>query len=331
MTTSIPGHVLADSAPDLQQSDAPISSLHLYRRLFQGRKHLFAPSDTSSADYFIENPVPHKHHGSWKPVFYRGDNPKYTPTATVIGRAFRTAIWSSFRLWLGDGVREVLENEARAKAKRKAARKAKCRMVFGLKPKPPKEPLEDEKEVLGKVVVVEMRRGGLFTRKFDWEVDGEQYRWSGTRMFSTGPMKGVKGWTHDLKLVRKSDNAVIATFEKGRWASYSKSIRSDGPPNKKKLLIGKLQMSSPSATSNVAAPLSKTGHLTLSNIQGRIDDAFSRTPEIDEQDLNLHGTHAGNLTADAIALSCWIVVEAEHRLRYKVLDLFEEIGESAGG
>ncbi|KAJ6063542.1 hypothetical protein N7499_012222 [Penicillium canescens] len=263
MTTSIPGHVLADSAPDLQQSDAPISSLHLYRRLFQGRKHLFAPSDTSSADYFIENPVPHKHHGSWKPVFYRGDNPKYTPTATVIGRAFRTAIWSSFRLWLGDGVREVLENEARAKAKRKAARKAKCRMVFGLKPKPPKEPLEDEKEVLGKVVVVEMRRGGLFTRKFDWEVDGEQYRWSGTRMFSTGPMKGVKGWTHDLK--------------------------------------------------------------------GRIDDAFSRTPEIDEQDLNLHGTHAGNLTADAIALTCWIVVEAEHRLRYKVLDLFEEIGESAGG
>jgi hypothetical protein len=200
MSTSIPGHVLDASAPDLQQSDPPITSLHLYRRLFQGRKHLFAPSDTSSADYFIENPVPHKHHGSWKPVFYRGDNPKYTPTATVIGRAFRTAMWSSFRLWLGDGVREVLENEARAKAKRKAARKAKCRKVFGLKPKPPKEPLEDEKEVLGKVVVVEMRRGGLFTRKFDWEVDGVQYRWSGTRMFSTGPMKGVKGWTHDLKV-----------------------------------------------------------------------------------------------------------------------------------
>lgn len=173
--------------------------MQLYRRLFQGRKHLFAPSDTSSAQYFIVNPVPHKHHSSWKPVFYRGDNPKYTPAATVIGRARRTAMWSSFRLWLGDGVHEVLENEKRAKAKRKAARKAKWRKIFGLKPKSPKEPLEEEKEVLGKVVLVEMRRTGLFTRKFEWEVDGVRYRWSGTRKFASGWMKGVKGCTHDLK------------------------------------------------------------------------------------------------------------------------------------
>jgi hypothetical protein len=109
-------------------------------------------------------------------------------------------MWSSFRLWLGDGVREVLENKKRAKAKKKAARKAKCRKIFGLKPKPPKEPLEEEQQVLGKVVLVEMRKQGLFTRKFEWEVDGVQYRWSGTRMFATGRMKGVKGWTHDLKV-----------------------------------------------------------------------------------------------------------------------------------
>jgi len=81
----------------------------------------------------------------------------------------------------------------------------------------------------------------------------------------------------------------------------------------------------------VAAPLSETGHFAFSKIQGQIDDAFSGAAKIDEQDLNLHGTHAGNLTADAIALTCWIVVEAEHRLRYKILDLLEEIGESAGG
>lgn len=50
-----------------------------------------------------------------------------------------------------------------------------------------------------------------------------------------------------------------------------------------------------------------------------------------EQDLNAHGFHAGNLTEDTIALTCWIVVETEHRLRYKLLDLLEEIGESAEG
>jgi hypothetical protein len=200
MSTSSPGHVLKASATAPYQKSAPITSLQLYRRLFQGRKHLFAPSDTSSAHYFIENPVPHKHHGSWKPIFYRGDNPKYSPTTTVIGHARRTAMWSSFRLWLGDGVREVLENQKRAKTKKKAARKAKCRKIFGLKPKPPKEPLEEEQQVLGKVVLVEMRKKGLFTRTFEWEVDGVQYRWSGTRMFATGRMKGVKGWTHDLKV-----------------------------------------------------------------------------------------------------------------------------------
>jgi hypothetical protein len=93
-------------------------------------------------------------------------------------------------------------------------------------------------------------------------------------------------------------------------------------------LIGKLQVRGPSEDSDVAAPLSEAGHPALSNIQGQIDDAFSGMPKIDEQDLNLHGTHAGNLTVDAIALTCWIVVEAEHRLRYKVLDLLEEIAEN---
>ncbi|OGE56249.1 hypothetical protein PENARI_c003G10095 [Penicillium arizonense] len=144
MSTSIPANVLDASGLDPSQNDAPIASLQLCHRLFQGRKHLFAPSDTSSTHFFIENPVPYRHCSSWVPVFYRGDNPKYTPTTMVIGRARRTAMWSSFRLWLGDGVREVLENEKRPKAKRNAAKKAKRRKIFGLKSKPPNEPLEEE-------------------------------------------------------------------------------------------------------------------------------------------------------------------------------------------
>jgi hypothetical protein len=97
-------------------------------------------------------------------------------------------------------------------------------------------------------------------------------------------------------------------------------------------LIGKLQVNSPSAaTSNIATTLSRTDYSTLSKITGRIDDAITGIQKMDEQHLNLHGIHAGNLTVDAIALTCWIVVEAEHRLRYKILDVLEEIGESAGG
>ncbi|KAF7589137.1 hypothetical protein BBP40_004742 [Aspergillus hancockii] len=287
----IPNHTLDASVLRLSENDAPIATMQLYRRLFQGRKHLFAPSDTSPAQYFITNPVPHKHHSSWKPVFYRGDNPKYRPTSTVIGRARRTAMWGSFRLWLGDGVQEVLENEKRAKAKKKAARNAKWRKMFGMQPKLPKEPLEEEQEVVGKIVLVE--------------------------------------------LIRTSDHTLIATFEKGRWASYKKSVRSDGPPNKKKELIGKLQIRDSSCTLSHAPttpPLTGAGHSVFSTITARIDDTISKTQKMGEdQDLNLHGAHSSNLTEDAIALTCWIVVEAEHRLRYKVLDVLEEIGESIRG
>ena len=46
------------------------------------------------------------------------------------------------------------------------------------------------------------------------------------------------------------------------------------------------------------------------------------------RDLNLQGLHSGDLTEEAVAFTCWIAVEAEHRLRYKVFDLLEEVAES---
>jgi len=45
------------------------------------------------------------------------------------------------------------------------------------------------------------------------------------------------------------------------------------------------------------------------------------------RDLNLGGSHSTDLTEEAIAFTCWIAIEAEHRLRYKILDLLEEIAE----
>jgi hypothetical protein len=97
-------------------------------------------------------------------------------------------------------------------------------------------------------------------------------------------------------------------------------------------LIGKLQVNSPSAaTSNIATPRIRTYYSTLSKITGRIDDAITGIQKMDEQHLNLRGIHAGNLTVNAIVLTCWIVIGGKHRLRYKILDVLEEIGESAGG
>jgi hypothetical protein len=134
----------------IPEQDAPSTSVNIYRRCFKGRKHLFAPSDSSEAQYFVTNPVPHKHRNSWKPIFYRGDNPKYTPSTAAIGMARRSAMWGSFDVQLGEGAQELLENKKRRKAKRSAARQAKWRKAFRMCPKPPKEPLEEEQEVVGR-------------------------------------------------------------------------------------------------------------------------------------------------------------------------------------
>lgn len=104
-------------------------------------------------------------------------------------------MWLSIRVWLGDGVHEVLENKRRAKAKKSTASRDKWRRRLWLKPKPPKWCLEDEKDVCGKVVLVRMKRVGM-SRSVEFEVDGEVYRWSGTRIFGGR----VKGWSHNLKV-----------------------------------------------------------------------------------------------------------------------------------
>ena len=178
---------------------APSFTLELYSRLL-GRKHLFTASKDTPASYFLTNPVPHRHAGQWRPIFYRGENPKYTPDTTALARARRSAMWSSFKLWIGDGVHEILANEKRAKNRRRAERSAKWRKRFGMKPKPPKEPLEDEKEVVGRVVLLHFNRAGFWNRKMEFEVEGVRYRWSGTRMFGRKGLSGWKGFTHDLKV-----------------------------------------------------------------------------------------------------------------------------------
>lgn len=106
-------------------------------------------------------------------------------------------MWSSFSVWLGDGVHEVLENKRRTEFKKKVERKAKWRKRFCMGPKPPKGVVEDEQEVEGKVELVKLHRAGL-SRAVEFEVDGEQYRWSGTRTLGGG-MK-VKGWSHNMKV-----------------------------------------------------------------------------------------------------------------------------------
>lgn len=127
-----------------------------------------------------------------------------------------------------------------------------------------------------------------------------------------------------------SNNNVIATLEKGRWASYKSSIKSDGPPNKSKTLLGTLSIfpstSGPIRSTDLYPPALQPASGETGNSGEKV-----KSKNKFDKDLNLSGSHSGDLMEEALVLTCWIALEGEHRLRYKILDLIEEIGESFGG
>ncbi|KAK4127821.1 hypothetical protein N657DRAFT_565928 [Parathielavia appendiculata] len=301
---------------------APAWTRNLYRRMAFGRKHFFGQDDASqAADYYVMNPVPQKHASQWRPIFYRGDHPKYTGTSVTVGRAFRTGFWNSFQLQMGDGVHEICANQKRAYKRKSHARKQKWRKFWGRPEKPPEQPLEEDVPVEGFVTLFMAWRPRFFTRTVKWQLGGHEYRWTGTRRFMTGPFKKWKGVSHDFKLVDEHNN-IIATFQKDRWVSYKSSEKVGSPPNKTRSLLGKLR--------RYPAPGAPPADEIIDSIRSLPPDESKFDKKLVKQ-LNLQGPHSGDLTEEAIAFTCWIVVEGEHRLRYKIFDLLEEVAETIGG
>jgi hypothetical protein len=122
-----------------------------------------------------------------------------------------------------------------------------------------------------------------------------------------------------------ANNNVIATFEKDRWASYKRSENLGRQPNKKRLFLGKLRRYPAADAPSVSAVLESI----RSSSSPHDSSSFNFSKKL-TRDLNLKGPHSGDIAEEAIAFTCWIAVEAEHRLRYKVFDLIEEIAESLG-
>ncbi|KAK7427756.1 hypothetical protein QQZ08_005694 [Neonectria magnoliae] len=269
-----------------QSQPSPAKTLRVYRRAILGRKHIFAESSFGLVQYFINNPVPNKHANMWKPVFYRSDNPKYTPETKAIARARRRALWDSFRIELGDGIDQVLQNDRRVRERKWHHTKQKFRRWFWMKPTPPKKRLEQVQEVKGFVMPLKMR-----------------------------------------KLVN-SDNEVVATFEKDRWASVKKAEKTTDSANKKKSYLGTLSIY-PSAYSD--STVSCIDHTKNNPPQDQCDNIRKRKNANATKDPNLDRAHSGDLTEEAIVVTYWVVIEAEHRLHYKVFDVLQAIGEIVGG
>ena len=114
-------------------------------------------------------------------------------------------------------------------------------------------------------------------------------------------------------------------FEKDRWASYKRSEKVGHPPNKKRQLLGTLRRYPPPQEPSAAAMLESIRSSAFpEGAPGNFSKKLMR-------DLHLQGSHSGDVKEEAIAFTCWIAVEAEHRLRYKILDFIEEVAEYFGG
>lgn len=200
MAESYDGIELHSVADDEWQNKAPTTTLRLFRRRLFGKKHYFVPENTDEAEYYVENRVPHKHSDTWKPVFHRGDDPKYEPLSKETARSRRTAMWSSFRIELGDGVAEILDNERRARERMIYEFQQKWRRRLRMRLDDSDGPRGDQMEVFDFVMALGMRRCGFFSRTMKWEWMGEEYRWTGTRRFLPGWAKTFKGLSHDFKV-----------------------------------------------------------------------------------------------------------------------------------
>lgn len=187
---------LASTTSATTTSPPPDKTLTIYR---ESRSNLFtlATADTAPAEYVIATAKPARK-SRWAPLLYRGPSATYGSSDPIIGSLRRSAFWGKLTLELGDGVAQLEHNREAERVRVSEARKRWWRKRLGMKEREVKE--MGEVEVTGLVVGVVMERRPRVGRKMRWEFDGGGYVWSGTRRMARSWFKGVKGYSHDMKV-----------------------------------------------------------------------------------------------------------------------------------
>ncbi|OBT45581.1 hypothetical protein VE00_03532 [Pseudogymnoascus sp. WSF 3629] len=309
---------LASTTTGTTTAPFPDKTLTIYRHS-KKRIFTFEPSTTTEpAEYVIAA-------STSRPLLHRGPIPSSAPSSPstaslsstpIIGSLRSTSFWCKLTLELGDGVAQVEHNRSAKRLRVSEARKRKWRRWFGMGERTVRG-VEDV-EVVGLVVGVCLERRPRVGRRLGWEFDGVGLGWMGTRGAGEGG-RGVRGWSHDMKLVRTSDHALIATYEKKHFG------RSAGPGmdgKGKKRPIGTLRIYP------AAYDRPQTG--TVEDLNVESTPGVRLAPK-HRTGSNMTGTHTGDIFEEAVVLSCWAALEAEHRIRHTILDILIAIAENAGG
>ncbi|CUS15601.1 unnamed protein product [Tuber aestivum] len=175
--------------------------------------------------YFILDPPGYKmdfHHKGWRAIVHSGPNPKKHTLAEspIVGRITRSMCWKKIQLEMGGSIQREVKTDEKAIKVKSLQRCNKLRKVFCMRPKPLAWTAEDESALQGigeaggeKETVVMVHTGH---RKYEFEVAGVKYRWTGTKLHSSRLVKGIglKGFAYSLKLVRLEDKRLIASYQK---------------------------------------------------------------------------------------------------------------------
>ncbi|KFY59595.1 hypothetical protein V496_05630 [Pseudogymnoascus sp. VKM F-4515 (FW-2607)] len=298
---------------------SPDKTLTIYRHS-KNRLFTFEPSPASPASYVLATTKSSSKSSSksrWSPLLYRGPTAVSAPESPIIGSLRRSAFWTKLTLELGDGVAQVEHNRDAERLRVSEARKRRWRWWFGMREKQGKE-MEDV-DVTGLVLGVYMERRPRVGRRVGWEFDGVEYVWTGTRVMARSWFKGVRGYSHDMKLVRTPDHALIATYEKKHLG------RNAGPGmdgKGKKRPIGTLRI--------YPAAYERSQTVTVMGQDGEMAREVRLAPR-HRMGSNMTETHTGDIFEEAVVMTCWAALEAEHRIRHTILDILIAIAEDAGG
>ncbi|KAG0137877.1 hypothetical protein HOY82DRAFT_535208 [Tuber indicum] len=201
--------------------------IHTHQPKFS--EYQFTTSDPTSpiTRYYILAPPkysPACDHKGWRGIIHSGPNPKDHTLAEspITGRITRTTWWKNIYIETGGGIQREVKTDEKAIRVKNLKKSNGWRKAFCLGPKSLEWTAEDEDALQGvgegegegereSVVMVHMGH-----RRYEFEVAGVKYRWTGTRLRSGWLVRGtrLKGFAIGVKLVRLEDKRLIASYER---------------------------------------------------------------------------------------------------------------------
>ncbi|RPA98469.1 hypothetical protein L873DRAFT_1027586 [Choiromyces venosus 120613-1] len=211
---------------ELQPQPTKTYLIHRHR---ESTEYQFTTSDPGGpiTHYYILAPPKYQsdqHYKKWRAIIHSGGDPKtHSPAESPITcRIARAIWWKKIYIETGGGIQREVKTDEKAFKVKSLNRSNKVRKAFCMRPKALEWSAEDESALQGfgeglreraREKLVMVHKGH---RKYEFEVAGVKYQWTGTKLHSGGLVRGIRlnGFAYSVKLVRLEDKKLIASYQK---------------------------------------------------------------------------------------------------------------------